>query len=217
MINRRTDTTHCIGFLGVLVALLTAIGYAGLARHGFVFDDHTLIAQNEFIRQLNVGAFFTARHSYADPEGQFGSYRPLRTLSFAVDYQLWGLDAAGFHLTNIALHALNAALVCLLAHRLTGRPRVAAIAALVFAFHPVQAEAVVRASCRGELLYSSFALLAFGLFWRTHVLRSSYILSLLCFCAALFSKEFAVMLPVLLAAAIGLGLGRQGKWTTLRL
>ncbi len=97
-------------------------------------------------------------------------YMPLGWLGFSVVYVLSGLDPAGYHIANLALHGLCAWLLFLLVARLLGRfspgePEgdrllAAGAAALLWAVHPLRTESV--ATCSG-LLYSQalfFALLA---------------------------------------------------------
>ena len=107
---------------------------------GFVLDDHYVIEQNPLIK--NVGLLpqifqtqlfdsYKAGWSFNIPY-----YRPLVTLSFLFDYLTWGLNAFGFRLTNVFLHALNGFFVFLLIKDLTAlRPR-ALLTALIFAVLP---------------------------------------------------------------------------------
>src|SRR5262249_61988080 len=93
-----------------------------------------------------------------------GHWQPLAWLSFALDYQLWGLDARGFHLTSLVLHAVNAALLAVLAERLlacagvgAGRRRAGAVcAALLWGGHPLRVEAVAGAAERHDVLSGVF-------------------------------------------------------------
>ena len=69
--------------------------YANSLANGFVFDDHVHVLQATVLRDLgNLTRILT------------DSYRPLRDVSYAVDFALWGERALGFHLTAIALTAL---------------------------------------------------------------------------------------------------------------
>ncbi len=80
------------------------------------YDDHQQIVKNYVIRALtpaNLVRIFTTRN--------ISSYYPVRTLSFAVDYAVWGLDPTGYHLTNVLLHTVNVWLLFWLVLRLVGR------------------------------------------------------------------------------------------------
>ncbi len=93
-------------------------------------------------------------------------YQPLPMLSFQANYAAaepmpdsrFGVSAWGFHLTNVLLHAANAAMAALLALRLSRRPAVAVLAGLMFACHPFAVEAVAWVSGRMMLMGAFFAL-----------------------------------------------------------
>src|SRR5205085_10134351 len=86
------------------------------------------------------------------------------------DYELWGTNPFGYHLTSIVLHAINAALVCILArniYRITrqaAKPSqlslAAAVAALFFALHPLRVESVAWVTERRDVLSLLFMLLS---------------------------------------------------------
>ena len=80
---------------------------------------------------------------------------------------MWGLQPFGYHLTSLLLHALNVVLAYAVARRLLGSRSGALVAALVFAVHPLQVEAVVWVAGRKTLLCSSFALLALLCYMRS--------------------------------------------------
>ncbi|MFN0132617.1 MAG: hypothetical protein ACKVW3_08830 [Phycisphaerales bacterium] len=148
-----------------LAAILAIIAYAPAIGNGFVdLDDQALLIDNTAYRGLGprqiVWAFSTTL---------FGHYQPLTWLSFTIDHELFGLDPAAFHATNLVLHAIATALVCVLAARLVGiarghddlQGRVAAFAAAVFwAVHPLRAESVAWVTERRDVLSTVFLLAA---------------------------------------------------------
>jgi len=87
--------------------------------------------------------------------GQNDYWRPVFSLSLALDYSLWGLNPFGFHLTNIILHAINAVLLYSLGNKLQGRT-CAVFASLLYALHPIQAHTVNVISTRGGSSCGSF-------------------------------------------------------------
>ena len=165
-------------FLVALAAFLPSLGGA------FQFDDY------------NVIVHYPPVHSWAGLAGDLG-FRPLLKASYALSWSL-GLGAAGFLALNVAVHALNAVLVYALGRALCERwavaPGAALAAALVFALHPVQVEAVSYVSGRSSSLMACFylgALLAY-------VRGAPAAVSALLFAAALATKETAVTLPAAL-------------------
>ncbi|MCA9672790.1 MAG: hypothetical protein KC503_44665, partial [Myxococcales bacterium] len=225
----------------LVVALVVGASFSTALGGGFIWDDHNLIEHNRNIRELSdIPRAFTRR--FWDTGYELGVplanvyYRPLVTLSFAVDYQLWGGAARGFHLTNVLLHVAVSLLVYWLlllllrdegatpandnhsadSERGLGLPPawVAAVGALIFALHPSRAEAVAWISGRTDVMMALFFVLALGLFYRA--LRDGptprrVALAWLAFVCAMLCKENAVALAVVVPAADALLLGRDRR------
>lgn len=92
--------------------------------------------------------------------GSHKSFRPLCTLSFRLNYALHGLRPRGYHLLNLALHALVTALFTALARPLLGRGAWSLLAGLLFASHPVHTEAVAGVVGRADVGAALFFLLS---------------------------------------------------------
>ncbi len=129
----------------------------------------------------------------------FGVLRPLTVASNAVDFQIWGMDPVGHHLTNILLHAANSFLVFLLILKLGRKAEVSVACALMFVAYPVHMESVSWISSRSDLLCAFFYLLALLAYLRERKSTSlGHWPSLIFFCLALASKEMAMSLPLIL-------------------
>lgn len=131
----------------------------------------------------------------------YSYYRPMITLSGGIDLRLWGINAAGPHLTNMILNALNSGLVYGIAVMPPiASPAIGLTAALLFALHPLHPEAVYWLVGRTELIMACFALLAILLYlvFTNRTGRLPYLGSLLAFALALASKETAVIVPIAL-------------------
>ena len=144
----------------------------------------------------------------------FGHWQPLSWLSYALDYALWGMEPAGWHAGNLLLHTLNAVLVYLLCVAFVqgsdNRKKTAAcaVAALLYAIHPLRVEAVAWLATRGYLLSTSFCLLT-CLFYFKAVARKSYpFAALLFFTLATVTKGVGMMLPLVLLLIDWFPLGR---------
>ena len=126
-----------LALVATLIALAACLTWAPALWNGFVYDDHWLVERNPVARTVDPLAHFAAPfwsrwEQHVDPY-----YRPLTTLSVAVDRSLWGTRPLGFHLTNLGLHALNAILLFLALSRIGDRGA-ATLAAAWFAVHPLQ-------------------------------------------------------------------------------
>lgn len=106
------------------------------------WDSEVLILNNVYLRDLSfLPKLFTS--SVMEGGGVLTNfYRPVATTILMLCWQVWGPNPLGYHLLNVALHALNAALVYKLAERLELDRRAALVAALLFALHPIQSEQV---------------------------------------------------------------------------
>lgn len=195
------------GVLAAGLGLLAFVVYLPAIRLEFAADDFLIL---DHLRKLDG-----FRHASAYFEVNFYAYyRPLVFLSFALDWTTWGLNAAGFHLTNVVLHAVNTMLVYALARRV-GDARVACVAALLFTLHPANQEAVLWVSGRFDLLATAWILGSLVLLWSPR--GWPYWIGVACFGLALLSKESAATVVILAAAHGVLMDGRDSRWAVGRL
>lgn len=135
---------------------------------------------------------------------RFGLYRPLLAASYHIDAALWGRDFGRWRWTNIGLHLAATLLLLGLASRLLASRRAALAAALLFALHPLHAEAVSwLLGGRAELLAAVFMLASWWTFAQGELARRRAramrgVGSALLFLLALWSKENALVLPAIL-------------------
>ena len=182
----------------ILAPLLAAVvASPGLGNH-LLSDDYALLAGNVGQSAMDlVRPFFHESSSRAAG----GTYRPLTELSVGLDHFLWGKSPFGFHLVNLLWHVLNT-LLCFAFVRVLVPPRpvVALTAALLFAVHPVHGDAIFWLSARSDLLVTFFYVTSLLLFVRGRGpdnRRCPTVGSVVCFVAALLSKEVALSLPLL--------------------
>ncbi len=192
-------------FVAAVLAVIVAASYGNSLLNPFIWDDKQMILHNEGIRQgftSVVNAFDPARWAgRADDAGFTSFFRPMHTLLSVFDYEVWGLNPFGFHLSNALVHLFNTVFLFFLAARLTGDRVASMAAASIFAVHPAHTESVSFISARVDLLAAAFMMPSFYLFIRAGrcVLSWRYAASLGLFWLAMLSKEMAVMLPVLLS------------------
>ncbi|MGB8477010.1 MAG: hypothetical protein WCE61_23270, partial [Candidatus Acidiferrum sp.] len=146
-----------IAFLAVLLALGTAAVYAPAMRNGFVnLDDPDYVTSNPYVLH---GLTWTDIRWALGSNYPSSNWHPLTWLSHMVDVQLYGLNPAGHHFTNVLLHTLDVVFLFLLIQWATGRVfRSAAVAAL-FEVQPLNVEAVAWISERKSVLCVLFFLL----------------------------------------------------------
>lgn len=188
-------------FVRVAVVLLLLLGlliYGSALPNPFIWDDYELIIHNPHIR----GWEYLPQLFTANVVENSSFYRPLQMLSYLLDEKVWGINPKGFHLTSILLHIATAGSLCWFVTVLTRNRLTGMLTAVLFLIHPVHNEAVAYVSGRAEPLVGLFLLLCFTLYLKyldserlTH-----YLLCILCFIGALFSKEAAVVLPLLMGA-----------------
>ena len=227
------------------VAALTVLAFLTTFANDFVdFDDQTNLTENPYYRGLGL-EHLAWMFSNID-----GLYIPLTWLSFALDFQLWGMNPVGYHATNLALHVANAVAfywVCVHLLRLAGpglagagRARAgglavgtddrglylgAALAAALFALHPLRVESVAWATERRDVLSGLLVLLTLRAYLRTHGERpagaaerrepfalAAFVLFVLSLLAKSVGMSLVVVLVVLDVYPLGRLPGRPGAW-----
>ena len=167
---RLGDPARLAAILCPLIVGLTTFAAFWPALSGkFVhWDDYKLYVENPEYRGLDdrhlLWMFTTVK---------MGHYHPLTWLSVAIDYEISGMSPTSYHRTSLILHALNAVLVYFVALRLLAAAQrvksvehpvalrlAAAVAALLYAVHPLRVESVAWASERRDVLSLFFLLLA---------------------------------------------------------
>jgi tetratricopeptide (TPR) repeat protein len=189
--------------LGCVLAL-TALVYSPALRFAFVLDDSWQLVSNQLIQSWRfVPGYFAGhvwQHLGAGVPANY--YRPLNFLWFRINDALFGLAPAGWHAAAVLLHVLVTFLAYQVARRVTGRPLVAATTALVFGIHPMRHEVVGWISGTTESFWSVFFFAAFLAYlqWREKKNAIWMIGSCALYAAALFSKESAILLPLVVLA-----------------
>lgn len=176
-------------FAVALVPYLRTLGF------GYTYDDHAHVQRNAFLSEpSNLWRLLTEYFRLEVPD----QARPVLLASHFLDRALGGGQPAVAHAQSALWHALATVLVACLGTRVGARPAVAFGAGVLFALHPALAEAVAGISNREDVLATVFGLGALLLARRgmEGKLAAAGLATSL-FALALFSKEVAVVLPVL--------------------
>ena len=190
----------------ILIFVLACLLYGNTLWNKYAIDDAIVLTENSFTKKGFDGikdlmthdafeGFFGARGSTLI---QGGRYRPLSLVTFAVEYQLWGLKPGYTHAINVLLFAITCVLIFYLFNLLSSekskRPFYLTwpfIAALLYTAHPIHTEAVANIKGRDEIMAMLFAIgaLIYSIKYvqtnRVHYLGFSVVL----FCLGLLSKE----------------------------
>ena len=176
-----------------------------LLFNNFVLDDFILIVNNSFIKNFsNIFDVLNPKNLFSVLPIRCGA-RPFTVASLILDYNLFANNPFVYHFVNLFLHSINCLLVFLFCYRLKINNKVFPfIAALFFSLHPIQTEVVSSICFRADLLFTMFSLVALNLvslFDNKDCLFNKKILYVLVFCSvcfAFFSKENAVVLPLII-------------------
>ena len=185
--------------------LLLLVAFAVVPSGGFVSDDVPMIAENPaLLSWKSVPGFFTGDvwKSSALAASGGGLYRPLYLLWYFLLAQVFGPGPMVFHVAMLVLHVTNVVLALFLLKRLLPQAPAAAraIGVTAFAIHPAQVETVAWISGGTDIVMATW-LLGACLAWlryRTTGSRLALALSLVAFVGAMFTKESAVVFPLLL-------------------
>ncbi len=215
----------------VLVALSFLI-YLPFLRNQLVWDDEQFIYNNAYVREFRVDKLLT-ENTIAGAGEQSNYYRPLTSISLALDYQFWQTNPIGFHLTNLLLHTTAGLLLFSLLQALGLSRQASFWISAAFLAHPAQVEAVTYANSRGDSMYAVFGMASLLSF--TRLLQSSafklniYNLrfhfsslflactTLITYIAAILGKEIGIaILGLHVLILLRFAILKKNKWKWLR-
>src|SRR5208337_2423878 len=151
------------------------------------------ILENQHVQQgLNLQSVAWAFTGY-----YAGNWHPLTWISHMADWSLYGKNPAGYHITNLCLHAANSVLLFLLLLYMTGYLGRSAMVAFLFALHPAHVESVAWIAERKDVLCAFFCFATLlGFAWYVRKPSWQRMIWVVCaFACALMSKPMAVTLP----------------------
>lgn len=194
----------------IAVAVVALLSFIQTVTYDFTFDDVPIVRDNPLLTSLaNVPEIFQTNYWGDSSEFKEKSvYRPLVILTYALQHSLHGDAPVGYHVFNIFAHVLCSFLLFRFLLLLVPTPKVALVAALLFAVHPIHTEVVAGIVGRAEILALSGILLSSFAYFRAvdslhgptpvRVFIGWAGISLLAYAAGIFSKETGLVAPAVM-------------------
>ena len=191
------NDTRAIVLICIVLMVATFCIYSQVQDHEFInYDDGAYVTDSSLVQAglttESIIQVFTTTH--------FVFWTPITSLSYMLDYQLYGLNPKGYLLTNLFFHIANALLLFLVLFRMTGGIWQSGFVAAMFALHPLNVESVAWVSERNNVLSTFFLLLTIWAYIRYSEKPTTkrYSLVFLLFTLGLMSKPMLVTLPFVL-------------------
>ncbi len=180
----------------IVLTLVTLAVYWQVHHYDFVIiDDQYYVTGNSYVQSGMTLDSILAAFSIK-PYG----WDPLTFISLMFDNELYGLNAGGYHVTNVILHILSTLLLFWLFNRMTGAVWRSAFVAGLFALHPLHVESVAWIGERKDVLSGFFWMLTlcFYVYYTEKPVMRRYLVVLFCYVCALMSKPMVLTLPVIM-------------------
>jgi hypothetical protein len=186
------------GLPALAAAALALLLYSVTLAGTFVYDDQDLVRDDPRAREPGRWVLYLRQPYF--PHAPDPLWRPLPSITYAIQWRIHGPRPWAFHLVNILLHAAVCALVAELARRMSGSLGLAYVAGLLFAAHPVHVEPVAMIVGRAEMLCALGVIGGLVLFHARPMTFARAAAIIGCFLLAVLSKEHGLLLaPMLLA------------------
>jgi hypothetical protein len=183
----------------LVLVLLGALAFAAVPSYELVWDDRHFLHADSVLAHGSLARLVASDWSLQGPRS--GYYRPIVTLTLALESRLSGGSPAVHHTMNVVYHLGAALALVWAALRLLRSPTAAWLAGFAFVVHPVHTESVAWVSGRTDVIAALFFCLAVGAYARAERVASPWMLGALAAAGAAFlSKEPAVVLPAVLLA-----------------
>ena len=177
----------------ILLIAITLPIYWPVQHHQFInYDDDKFVTNNIYVQ-----SGITLKGIRWAFEKGWGYWKPLTWISLMVDYEIYGMNASGFLMTNLFLHLLNTVILFFLLKQMTGELWKSGFVAALFAIHPLHVESVAWVAERKDVLSTFFwfiATLAYVRYTKTPKL-STYLLVVFFMGCGLMAKPMLVTLP----------------------
>jgi protein O-mannosyl-transferase len=179
------------------LTIITLAGFWQVTQHEFNNADEAFHVTENYYVQSGI-TLDGIRWAFSNTWARF--WHPLTWLSLMLDYQIYGLNAFGYNLTNIILHVMSTLLLFWLFNRMTGDIWKSAFIAALFALHPLQLILFGSIHRRKDFLSAFFWMLTLCLYvyYTEKPVIKRYMAVCFSFICALMSKPIVVTLPVIM-------------------
>lgn len=190
-----------------VLAIVTFAVFGQVYSYDFInVDDNVYVTENSHVKSGITPA--NVAWAFGTTDAEF--WHPLTWLSLMFDYYLYGLNAGGYHMTNLILHILSTLLLFWLFSRMTGEIGLSAFVAALFALHPLRVQSVAFIAERKDVLSVFWGMLTLCLYvyYTEKPVVKRYLPVLFFFIPALMSKSIVVTLPFIMVLLDYWPLGR---------
>ncbi len=192
----------------LLLAIFAFLLYANTLNHGYALDDYSVIKDNYITKKgfAGISELLTTeyRKGYWNSPGTL--YRPLSLVMFAAEWDFSPDKPFLSHFMNVLLYAFTAVAVFRFLQKILSEYTIwlPFVVAAIFIAHPIHTEVVANIKSRDEILAFLFSILAcnYILQYIGNQKIINIILALLCYTAAMFSKESAITFLAIFPLAI---------------
>ncbi len=183
----------------LFLIIATAAVYWQVNDFSFVnLDDPLYVTGNRHVKDgLTLKNIIWA---FTDATEITNYWAPLTWLSILLDFELYGMNAGGYHVTNLLFHLLNTLLLLFVFHKMTGDLWQSAFIAAMFSLHPLHVESVAWVTERKDVISTFFWILtmwAYCSYSKSHHIKP-YLLAIFYFIMGLMAKPMLVTLPFVL-------------------
>lgn len=184
-----------------IIAIVTFLVFSNTLQNKLAIDDDALIVKWQTPHSLTIANIWKLIGGDL-PQSLQGSYRPLRSVIYAVYYSLWQENPFFYHLSGLFLHILITVVVYLLLDSLFKNRKLAFIGGLLFGLHPIHTEAVDWIASSMDLIGVVFFFLSFYLFLKAKSEvknpKNYYLASVFFALLAFLGNELTLTLPILI-------------------
>jgi len=199
----------------IFISFLIIALYWRVYEYDFVSLDDSFIYDNPHLKDgLSIRNIIWAFSNYSA-----SLWIPVTWISFFLDYELYGMNPGGYHITNVILHVFNTLILFVILYQITQKKWQSFFVAALFSCHPIHVESIAWITERKDVL-STFFLMLFLYTYLQYTKKEnfvSYITAMFFFLLGLMTKPMLVTVPIVLILLDYWPLARFKKTSKLRI